>query len=346
MAVGAFLLQLLVTVFLVTVFRLTVEGVTMRLSRILTASASLAVALGLATAVPAQAAERPLPVPYSFLPSAVIAGLGIDADPPGANDWTCEPTAEHPNPVVLVHGLTGSKATNWQTYSPLLANEGYCVFALTYGQSDLAPAPYDQAFGGFARMEDSAAQLAGFVDDVLDATGAAQVDILGHSEGTVVPNWYAKFLGGGPKIDRYVSIAPIWHGTNPAGLDTVSRIGTPFGVTPLLFATLEPYFASGSQLLAGSDFMAQMRSGGGPAVDGIEYTNIVTKYDELVIPYTSGIEPGMTNHIVQDYCRLDFSEHFQIVADPVAAALVLNALDPAHPRRVPCLLVLPFVGTY
>jgi triacylglycerol lipase len=52
----------------------------------------------------------------------------------------------------------------------------------------------------------------------------------------------------------------------------------------------------------------------------------------------------MTDLVVQDFCRLDFSEHFEIAADPVAAALVLNALDPAHPRSVPCRPVLPFVG--
>jgi hypothetical protein len=32
---------------------------------------------------------------------------------------------------------------------------------------------------------------------------------------------------------------------------------------------------------------------------------------------------------------LDLSEHVQIVADPVAAAYVLNALDPARPRPIP-----------
>jgi hypothetical protein len=52
----------------------------------------------------------------------------------------------------------------------------------------------------------------------------------------------------------------------------------------------------------------------------------------------------MHNITLQDQCGLDFSEHFAIVADPVAAADVLNALDPAHPRPVPCVLVLPFVG--
>jgi triacylglycerol lipase len=77
-------------------------------------------------------------------------------------------------------------------------------------------------------------------------------------------------------------------------------------------------------------------------VPGISYTNIVTQYDELVEPYTSGIEPGETNIVLQDQCPIDFTEHFQIAADPVAAADVLNALDPAHPRTVPCTLVLPF----
>ena len=319
----------------------------MRTPRILgTLLAATTLVAGLAAApAQAEAPQPPLPVTYSFLLPAVIAGLGLDADPPGANDWTCEPSAEHPNPVVLVHGLTGSKATNWQTYAPLLANEGYCVFALTYGQvKNVVSPPYDQVFGGFGPIEESAEQLSVFVDEVLAATGAEKVDILGHSEGTLMPNYYAKFLDGAPKIDKYVSIAPLWNGTDPAGLATLSLIGTPFGVTPVINAALQPLFAAGPQLLTGSPFIEKMRSNGGPAVPGITYTNIVTRLDELVIPFTSGIDPAMTNHIVQDYCALDLSEHFQIVADPVAAALVLNALDPANPRPVPCQLVLPFVG--
>lgn len=48
--------------------------------------------------------------------------------------------------------------------------------------------------------------------------------------------------------------------------------------------------------------------------------------------------------MLQDVCALDLSEHFEIVSSPVAAALVLNTLDPAHPRQVPCRPVLPFIG--
>lgn len=62
-------------------------------------------------------------------------------------------------------------------------------------------------------------------------------------------------------------------------------------------------------------------------------------------PYTSGIEPGMTNVVVQDLCPRDYKrEHFEIAADLIAARVVLNTLDPAHAQPVDCTLVLPFVG--
>jgi len=293
--------------------------------------------------VPASSAEK-LPVPYSFLPSAVLAGAQLDASPPGANDWSCRPTKRNPRPVVLVHGLLGNKNTNWQTMSPLLKNHGYCVFALTYGVSPLQPIGLDQ-FGGLTRIERSAKELRAFVRQVRRATGARKVDIVGHSEGTVVPNYYAKFLGGGRFIHTYVSIAPLWKGTNAVGLDTLLTTSTAFGLNPVVLAVFEPFFASGPQLLASSDFWRKMRSGGGPAVPGVRYTNIVTEYDQLVTPYTSGIEKGMRNRVLQRVCPQDYSEHFQIVASPTTARLMLNALAPKRAKPVTCRLVLPYVGT-
>jgi triacylglycerol lipase len=304
---------------------------------------TLVVAL-VAPLVPAggAAADEKLPVPYSFLPAAILAGAKPGANAPGTNDWSCKPTERHPRPVVLVHGLIGNRATNWPTYGPLLKNNGYCVFALTYGVKGL-PEPY-KFFGGLDRMQSSARELKAFVGKVLRRTGAEEVDIVGHSEGTVVPAYYLKFLGGARYVERFVAIAGAFRGTDPAGLATIYAFGKALGLTPAIVAVLEPVFASGTQLLTGSDFMKNLNRGGSARTPGVSYTNIVTRYDELVNPYTSGTLPRAHNIVVQDVCRLDLSDHFQIVSSPIVAALVLNTLDPAHRRKVPCRLVLPFVG--
>ena len=297
----------------------------------------IASVLALGTVATSAAADR-YPVSYNFLSSAVLAGAQMDADPPGANGWTCRPTSRHPRPVVLVHGTAGNKNTNWQTYAPLLANNGYCVFALTYGVTAGTPQGLDQ-FGGMDEMETSAQQLRTFVDKVRRSTGARQVDILGHSQGTLMPNYYVKFLGGARFVRNYVSLAPLWHGTGLTASGQLDRAMAVFGPQ----AQTMPVCAACPQMGTGSPFMEKMRAGG-VAVEGITYTNIMTKYDQLVVPYTSGIEAGMRNIVVQDHCATDYSEHFEIAADPVAAAYVLNALDPAHPRPVPCMVVLPFEG--
>lgn len=285
--------------------------------------------------VPAAPASEKYPVPYNFLPYAVAGGA--QEDPPGANDWSCEPTRKHPRPVVLVHGTFGNKSTNWQTYAPLLHNNGYCVFALTYGV-DPTGVPGSEQFGGMTRMQDSAEELKRFVAKVRRATGARKVDLVGHSQGTLMPTWWLKYLGGAPYVKRYISLAPLWHGIQVAEPSAIAApvFGADDESTPVCVAC--------GQFRSGSAFMKKIRAGGGPGLDGIVYTNIVTEYDQLVVPYTSGIEPGMNNVVVQEHCETDYSEHFQIAADPVAARVVLNALDPANAKPVPCSVVLPFAG--
>ncbi|WP_200173411.1 esterase/lipase family protein [Tomitella cavernea] len=294
----------------------------------------------------AAAAPAPLPVPHDF-----YGGIGAEAaDPggslPGTNDWSCRPTAAHPRPVVLVHGLLANRQTNWTTYAPLLHNEGYCVYALTWGTLPGLSWPLS-AMGGLAPMEDGAAQLSGFVDQVLAATGAERVDIVSHSTGTLMPDYYVKFLGGAAKVDKYVALTPLWRGNRAFFtveiLDMVRRLG----LTDLQKQTFGRVCASCLEMAAGSEFIEKINEGGGPYAPGVTYTNIATRYDELVSPYTSGLVPGpgVTNVVVQDACPTDFSEHAAMGASPVAAGYVLNALDPDHPRPVPCTTVAPFTGT-
>ena len=60
---------------------------------------------------------------------------------------------------------------SWNALSPLLKADGFCVFALDYGDRATAP------------MEQSADQLAAFARRVLSATGAAKVSFVGPLPG-------------------------------------------------------------------------------------------------------------------------------------------------------------------
>ncbi|MEV6429982.1 alpha/beta fold hydrolase [Nocardia sp. NPDC051463] len=282
-------------------------------------------------------------VDYNFFSGIPAELIDHGGSLPGADDWSCRPSAEHPNPVVLAHGTGGGAQTNWGVYAPLLANEGYCVYSLTYGAHGL-PWPLS-AVGGMLPMEQGAAQFGAFVDRVLAATGASRVDVVGHSQGTVVPNYYAKRLGGADKIDKYVSIAPAWRGTNAGGASEIVAYADRLGLGPAFEATVGALCQACVQLLQGSPFLTQLNSDG-VYVPTITYTNIVTAHDEIVVPYTSGLVPGpnATNIVVQDGCALDYSDHLAIAGSPRAARYVLNALDPSHPRDVGCEFVPPFTG--
>jgi len=104
--------------------------------------------------------------------------------------------------------------------------------------------------------------------------------------------------------------------------------------------------ASCGEFAPDSSFIQQLDAGG-VAVRGVICTQIMTQYDELVMPYTNGmvVAPNSTNFVVQDQCALDFADHVALAADPVAAQDVLNALDPATAKPVPCVPVAPVVSS-
>ncbi len=310
-------------------------------ARIAAASAVIATAVLTVATAPAGAATT-YPVIYNIASASGVIQHPA-APPAGANDFSCRPSAAHPNPVVLVHGLGATMGENWATMAPLLADNGYCVFALTYGLN-----PGEQYVGGLARMEDSSAELATFVDRVLAATGAQKVDLVGHSEGTVMPQYYLKFRGGAAKVDRYVAITPLYQGTTLLGIGALVRaFETAF---PTFAGPISTGFAnqcgSCEEFLRGSPFLKHLYADGVYAVPGVQYTAIMTRFDELVTPYTSGklTAPNATDIVVQNQCPIDFAEHVAVAFDPTVGQDILNALDPAHKRPVPCRLVLPIVG--
>lgn len=259
-----------------------------------------------------------------------------DRPPPGANDWSCQPSAEHPRPVVLIHGLSANAQLNWSYLSPLLAERGYCVYALTYGMDPRLPAAL--APGGTIDMRTSSRELDAFVGKVLASTGAEQVDFVGHSEGTVMPLYWLKHMGGAPKVHSYVAYTPLYDGSKFLSVSALRDAGADFGLSSVLINLVNRLVCTAcTQVLSGSEYMQQV-SEGGKGVPGVRFTTVMTKYDELVVPYTSGhLETAVDNFVLQDVCAGDLAEHAMVAFDPVAAQITFNALDPANARPVECL---------
>lgn len=229
----------------------------------------------------------------------------------GANDFSCRPSQAHPLPVVLAHGTFGN-ASSFSTLSPRLAAAGYCVFALDYGCQNM-----QQTVCGTGPIEESATQLSAFIDQVLAATGAAKVDIVGHSQGGMMPRYYLKFLGGTAKVDRLVGLAPSNHGTTLDGLQSLAALLAGFVGCDAC-----------TEQLAGSAFLTRLNAGG-DTQPGVAYTVIETRFDEVVTPYTSAFlsGPAVTNILLQNSCPFDVTGHLSIVSDPNAIGWVEDALD-------------------
>jgi triacylglycerol esterase/lipase EstA (alpha/beta hydrolase family) len=279
------------------------------------------------------AVAQPLPVIYNGVLG--YAQTSPNASPPGANDWSCQPSAAHPRPVILVHGTFADMSNSWQALSPLLRNHGYCVFALNYGSHNGSGAIGVYGVGDIAQ---SAGQLSDFVDRVLAATGAAKADLVGHSQGGMMPRYYLKNLGGAAEVHTLVGLSPSNHGTTVDGLFT---LGSYFPGANSFFGNCP---ACGQQE-AGSEFITQLNSGG-ETVPGVDYTVIQTRYDEVVTPYASAFlsGPDVTNILLQHQCLLDLGEHLSMPYDHIADRDVLNALDPAHAVNPICTPILPVAG--
>ncbi|MET9735398.1 alpha/beta fold hydrolase [Streptomyces sp. NPDC006458] len=245
----------------------------------------------------------------------------------GWNDYNCKPSAAHPRPVVLVHGTLGNSVDNWLGLAPYLTHRGYCVFSLDYGQLPGVP-----LFYGLGPIDKSAEQLNAFVDKVLAATGAAEADLVGHSQGGMMPRYYLKFLGGAAEVNALVGIAPDNHGTTLSGLTNLLPY---FPGAQDLLTTATPGLAD---QIAGSPFLTKLNQGG-DTVPGVRSTVIATKYDEVVTPYSSGWLQGsnVRNVLLQDLCPLDLSEHLAIALfDRITFHEVANALDPARATPTTC----------
>jgi triacylglycerol esterase/lipase EstA (alpha/beta hydrolase family) len=239
----------------------------------------------------------------------------------GANNG-CKPGSAHPYPVVLVHATLADEGSNWVTGAPLLSNNGYCVYAFNYGETGLSDFGRIDALGHIAR---SAEELSSFVNNVLSKTKASKVDLVGHSQGGMMPSYYLKFLGGASKVNELIGLAPSNHGTTLGGLTTLlNEFPWAQSLAHLIEFIGAPALIEQEQ---GGEFQTHLFAGG-DTVPGVRYVVIETNKDEVVTPYTNAFLSGsnVTNILLQNQCPTDKVEHIGMASDSPAWQNVLNQL--------------------
>lgn len=319
--------------------------------RITTLLTAVIFAIGL-VAVPSAAQAAPAPEgngpALKTFPASVLYALahpGVAAS--GVNDWSCVPSARHPRPVVLAHGTWANQFNSFAYLAPRLKAEGYCVFSLNYGKGNSPVGSAPQVFGTGPIM-DSARELGAFTDRVRAATRAAQVDMIGYSQGGIVVRGYLKFFGGANaanpaanKVKTVVTYAATNHGTTLSGLATLGGQLGLLGVVGVLAGQ-----AATDQTI-GSPYINALNAGG-DTFPGINYTVITTRFDQVSTPYrnsflTAGPGATVTNIVLQDGCLVDGSDHLSIPFSLRASDYTLRALDPATPRTIRCAVELPSI---
>jgi triacylglycerol lipase len=210
------------------------------------------------------------------------------------------PASPDANPVIIAGG-TGAPASFYEPLASRLRAGGYRVFIYAI-PSPLSP------------FEASAPSFEAFLEQVLDRTGSAKADVVGHSQGVILVRYAAKFLGGGSKIGTLISLSGGIYGSTLA-----TSLNTSAGCLGLVLC---------QEAATGSDFLKRLNEPN-DAIPGVHHVNITTTHDEIATPYTNNFMYGIgdiTNVLVQDQCPADPVEHLLLPFDGAVASGIDDAL--------------------
>jgi triacylglycerol lipase len=197
-------------------------------------------------------------------------------------------------PVFLVHGY-GATASSMDRLEGALERQGRRAVSVQLPRL------------GTEALEVSARAVA----DVVSDTGAHRVDLVGFSAGGVVIRTYLRGRGGAAVARRVVLLGSPNHGAE------VAAFAASADPTTCVDAC--------AQLSPGSSFLDGLNDGD-ETPDGPEYTSIWTAMDPTVTPADSAVLEGARNIRVQDVCPDSLLGHAELITDPLAIGLVLNAL--------------------
>ncbi len=186
-----------------------------------------------------------------------------------------------PRPIIVVHGY----AMNRANFLPL---------ARRLGAAGLGPV-LGFEYWTLGKTASAARRLAAYVDEVRTATGAAEVDVIGHSMGGVVGRYYVQLGGGDGAVRNLVTI-----GSPHAGTD-VSAIGLGSPTRELLF---------------GSTLLERLRTA--PLPTHTRVTVIWSRLDALVPGARQARMPGADEIVYDDLGHLSLLASRRVTAEIVS----------------------------
>jgi triacylglycerol lipase len=205
--------------------------------------------------------------------------------------WWMGPDRLHPTPgrppVLLIHGYACSRAAWWRTRRRL-ENAGWTVATL-----NLEPI--------YTSIDNYVEPVARRVDEVLAATGAERLIMVGHSMGGLVARAYLR-LHGGSKVARLVTLG------TPHGGSELARVG--FGGNARQMEPGNPWLTA----LAGTEVP-------------VDTLTIFSPYDNYVMPPSNLLLPGAQARVIDGVC------HLSMLYSPRVVDALLEALQ--SPLRSP-----------
>jgi triacylglycerol esterase/lipase EstA (alpha/beta hydrolase family) len=205
------------------------------------------------------------------------------------------------DPVIIVAG----------TFSPAFANEPLAERLRADGYEVRI---FELPTLGTQDINLSAQALNTFADGVRAQTGAAKVDLIGHSQGGLVARSYVKSFGGAGEVDSLITLGAPNRGTYVANL--VAFLG--FGNCLTVVACV--------QMSTGSAYLNALNAGD-DTIGSVRYTTFRTLQDELVQPVDNAtLFDGATNVLIQSKCWLRVVGHLGLILDGTVYSGVRQAL--------------------
>lgn len=244
-------------------------------------------------------------VKLSFLACAFAIGCsesppseGMQADAMDVPDQAPDTSpSSRQLPILFVHGING-EAANFDALKQRLVDDGWAadmLYAYTFENA-----------GQTGCNVDHAADIEGWVNDILTTNAVDKVNVIAHSMGTLSSRYFVKMMGGTDKVARFITLGGMHHGLS----SSCAGVGLPFA--PCTWA----------ELCETGDFIANLNAA--PATPGELHWVSIAGTADTTVPNASSHLEGAENLVIPG------ASHTGLLDDAAAYAEIQRVL--AYPE--------------